>query len=73
MVFFSLFCVFFNFAQGFTLKMQLFEQKINKTMCFVMLFASNTLKTFILDRLLSENTIKPMAFQFFRVLDQTRP
>ena len=32
---------------------------------FIRLFASKTLKTFILDRFLSENTITPLVFQQF--------
>ena len=57
---FLFFCIF---AQGFSLKMQLVEQNTNKMTINSMFFDSKTLKTFILDRFLSENTIKPMLYQ----------
>ena len=57
------FCVLCTFAQGFSLKMQLFEQKNNKMIAFIRFFAPKTLKTLIVDGFLSENTIKPMVFQ----------
>ena len=59
------FCVLCIFAQGFSLKMQLFEQKTNNMIAFIRFFAPKTLKTLILDRLLSEHTIKPTVFQQF--------
>ena len=35
---FVFFCVFYCFAQGFSLKMQLFDQTTNKTTCFIRFF-----------------------------------
>jgi hypothetical protein len=62
---FSLFCFFCIFAQGFSLKMQLVEQKTWFWTRFITFLESKTLKTLILDRFLSENTIKPMLLQHF--------
>ena len=65
MVFFKLFCVFCVFAQGFSLKVQLLDQNIEKVTIFIRFFDIKVLKTFILDTFASENAIKPMDFQFF--------
>ena len=65
---FSLFCFFCIFAQGFSLKMQLVEQKTWFWTRFIPFLESKTLKTLILDRFLSEHTIKPMLFQHFAFL-----
>ena len=65
---FSLFFILCIFAQGFSLKMQLTDQKTRFLTSFISFFASTTLKTFILDRFLSENIIKPMLFQHFAFL-----
>ena len=59
---FSVVCIF---AQGFSLKMQLVEQKAWFLNCFITFLESKTLKTLILDRFVSENTIKATAFQQF--------
>ena len=55
---FSFFFIICIFAQGFSLKMQLTDQKTMILTSFIRFFASTTLKTFILDRFLNENTIK---------------
>ena len=62
---FSLFFIICIFAQGFSLKMQLTDQKTMILTSVIRLFASTTLKTFILDRFLSENAIKLMLFHYF--------
>ena len=62
---FSLFFIICIFAQGFSLKMQLTDQSTMILISFIEFFASTTLKTFILDRLLSENVIKLMLFHYF--------
>ena len=59
---FSLFFILCIFAQGFSLKMQLTDKKTMILTSFIRCFASTTLKTFILDRFLSANTIKPTVF-----------
>ena len=62
---FSLFFVLCVFAQGFSLKMQLVEQNTWFLIRFITFLESKTLKTLILDRFVSENTIKATAFQQF--------
>ena len=62
---FSLFCFFCILAQGFSLKMQLVEQKTWFWTRFITFLESKTLKTLILDRFVSENTIKQMLLQHF--------
>ena len=59
---FSVFCIF---AQGFSLKMQLVEQKTWFWTRFITFLESKTLKMLILDRFGSENTIKQMLLQHF--------
>ena len=62
---FSLVLVTCIFAQGFSLKMQLTDQTTMILTSFIRFFASTTLKTFILDRCLSENAIKLMLLHYF--------
>ena len=64
--FFAFFCIF---AQGFSLKMQHVEQKTWFWTCFITFLEPKTLKTLILDRFLSENTIKQMLLQHFAFLE----
>ena len=45
--------------------MQLTDPKTRFLTSFIRFFASTTLKTFILDRFLSENAIKLMLFHYF--------
>ena len=61
---FSLFCVFCIFAQGFSVKVQRFDQKIKLLISFIRFLDLKMLKTFVLDTFADENTIKPMDFQF---------
>ena len=49
--------------------MQHVEQKTWFLTCFITFLEPKTLKTLILDRFLSENTIKPMLFQHFVFLE----
>ena len=63
--FFSLFCVFCIFAQGFSVKAQRFDQKSKFLTSFITFLDLKMLKTFVLDTFADENTIKPMYFQFF--------
>ena len=56
------------FAQGFPLKMQLVEQTTWFLTRFITFLESKTLNTLILDRFVSENTIKPMLLQHFAFL-----
>jgi len=62
---FSLLFVLCVFAQGFSLNMQLVEQNTWFLIRFITFLESKTLKTLILDRFVSENTIKATAFQQF--------
>ena len=51
--------------KGFSRKMQLVEQTTWCLTCFITFLESKTLKTLILDRFVSENTIKQMLLQHF--------
>ena len=62
---FFIFFIICIFAQGFSLKKQLTDQKTMILSSFIRFFASTTLKTFILDRFLSENAIKLLLFLYF--------
>ena len=64
---FSLFCVFSMFAQGFSLKMQLFDQKTMILLRFIRFFEPKTLPALILDTFASETTVKPMLFEHFDI------
>ena len=57
---FSIFFIPCIFASGFSLKMQLTDQKTNFLVGFIRFFEPKTPRTFILDRFLSENAIKLM-------------
>ena len=59
---FSLFCVFSIFAQGFSLKKQLLDQKTMILVRFIWFFEPKTLPALILDTFASGPTIKPMLF-----------
>jgi len=50
-----------------------FERQHHKTNCFLNIVQRTRNKTYVLSRCRGENTIRPMAFQLFRVLDQTMP
>ena len=64
---FLLFCVFYSFAQGFSLKMQLFDQTTLILLRFIRWFATKTLPALILDTFASEPIIKHMLFKHFDI------